>query len=795
MAMDLRTAFRQLRRAPATAVAAIVTLAVGIGSTTAVFTFMTAVLSASSPAPDMERLVGVWAHKRGEAETKGLAAMADYVEWRRRSQSFAAVAAWRRASYNVSGAGAATRDGAQLVTPAYFEVFRWSPAMGRLFTADDAQPGAARVVVVSHAYWRNRLAARADIVGASLHLDREPATIVGVLPPLPGVTTFFVPLTVDDRGDRTNRSLFVFARLREGVSREAAGSELESVGAALETEWPASHAGWSVNVRPLQEEFVGPQARIVFALLAAIVSAVLVIGCVNIANLLLARSLSRRGEIAVRLALGAGRWRVTRQLLVECALLAAFGGVLSLVVSRWTLQILSSLGAVDSPWLAAGGTNLRVLALTALVTLVAALCAGAAPALTARRADLVDSMRSAARSNVAGARTTTRLLVAGQVALAVTLLVIAGLATRSLIAIQDLEPGFDIDNVLTASVTLPEAMPPVAAAQWVDLALGSIRHLPGVTGAGATTRLPFAGSRWNPNRGLVIEGESAYADADSRWAVDYAVTPGLLESLRVPLRAGRAFSDADGAAAPRVAIVSETMARRFWGDRSPIGARLRQGDEPAGEWRTVVGVVGDIRNDDADQPPLPYLYMPIAQQPARSVTFAIRTVADPAALAEPLRRALTGLDADQALYDVRTMRGVWEQDLQGTRILIQVMGVLAVIALGLAGLGVWGVAAQSVGQRTREIGVRMALGATTANVGAMIARQGLMPLALGLAVGLLAGLSVARLMRSILFQVTPTDPATIAATLALLFGVGVAATLGPAIRAARLDPVTALRNE
>jgi putative ABC transport system permease protein len=316
-----------------------------------------------------------------------------------------------------------------------------------------------------------------------------------------------------------------------------------------------------------------------------------------------------------------------------------------------------------------------------------------------------------------------------------------------------------------------------------------------VISAGATTRLPFAGSRWNPNRGLVIEGESAPADADSRWAVDYAITPGLLESLRIPLRAGRAFSDADGAAAPRVAIVSETMARRFWGDRSPIGARLRQGAEPAGEWRTVVGVVGDVRNDDADQPPLPYLYMPIAQQPARSVTFAIRTAADPAALAQPLRHAIASVDADQAVYDVRTMRGVWEQDLQGTRVLIQVMGVLAVIALGLAGLGVWGVVAQSVGQRTREIGVRMALGATTANVGAMIARQGLTPLAIGLAVGLLAGLSVARLMRSILFQVTPTDPATIVATLALLLAVGVAATLGPAIRAARLDPVTALRNE
>ena len=793
--MDFRAAVRQIRRTPAIAAAAIVTLAVGIGATTAVFTFVTAVLSAAAPAADMERLVGVWAHKRGEAETKSLVSAADYLEWTRRAQSFSVLAAWRDASFNVSTGGLAARESGQLVTPSYFAVFGWTPAIGRIFTPEDAEAGAAKVVVISHAYWRNRLGQRADVLGGTILLDREPATIVGVLPHMPGVTAFFVPLAIDDRGDRANRTLFVFARLRGGVSIDAARAEMQTVGASLEEAWPASHRGWSVNVRPLQEEFVGPQARVVFGLLVAIVSTVLIIGCVNVANLLLARGVSRRGEIAVRLALGAGQWRVMRQLLVECAVLAALGGLLSLVVSRWTLQILSSLGAVDSPWLADGGTNFRVLALTALVTLLATLCAGIAPALVARRGDLVDSMRGSARSNVASARTTTRLLVAAQVALAVMLLVIAGLATRTLIAVQDLEPGFDIDNVLTASVTLPDATSPAAAAQWIDLALAPIRSLPGVTSAGATSRLPFAGSRWNPNRGLVIEGESDSVDVDSRWAVDYAITPGLLESLRVPLRAGRAFTDADGAAAPLVAIVSETMARRFWGDRSPIGARLRQGDDPAGAWRTVVGVVGDIRNDDADQPPLPYLYMPIAQRPARSVTFAIRTAGDAAALAEPLRRAVASVDADQAVYDVRTMRRVWEQDLEGSRILIQVMGVLAIIALGLAGIGVWGVVAQSVGQRTREIGLRLALGATTADVGAMIARQGLAPLAIGLAVGLFAGLSVARLMRSILFQVTPTDPATVMATLALLLAVGAAATIGPAMRAARLDPVTALRNE
>jgi putative ABC transport system permease protein len=269
----------------------------------------------------------------------------------------------------------------------------------------------------------------------------------------------------------------------------------------------------------------------------------------------------------------------------------------------------------------------------------------------------------------------------------------------------------------------------------------------------------------------------------------------LFESLRVPVLEGRAFTEADGAGSPLVAVVNQAMARRYWPNRSPLGARLRRGDEAAGQWRTVVGVVGNIRNDDADQAPPPYLYLSSAQAPQRTMTFALRTAADPAALAPALRAAIASVDPNQALYDLRTMRAVWAADLEGTRLLIRVMSALAAIAVGLAGLGVWGVAAQSVGQRTREIGVRIALGATASQVAAMIARQGLVPVALGLAVGLAAGLGLGQIMRSILFDVTPTDPVTIGATLAVLCGVGVLATLGPALRAARLDPIAALRNE
>jgi putative ABC transport system permease protein len=407
---------------------------------------------------------------------------------------------------------------------------------------------------------------------------------------------------------------------------------------------------------------------------------------------------------------------------------------------------------------------------------------------------VIEGIRMTARSSIGGNRA-TRVLVAAQVALAVTLLIVAGLATRTLRAVESLEPGFEIDNVLTAVVTLPENTSPAAAAQWSEQALMQISRIPGVSHAGVSSRLPFAGSRWNPNRGIVIQGDAETSNEESRWAVDYAVSAGLLESLRVPLREGRLFNAGDGEAAPLAAIVSETMARRFWGERSPLGARLRQGDEPDGVWRTVVGVVGDIRNDDADQPPLPYLYLPFAQQPARTMTFAMRTSAEPSTFVDALRSAIGAVDPDQPLYDVRSMREIWERDLQGTHILVQVMAALAIVALGLAGVGVWGVTAQSVGQRTREIGVRLAIGATAGQVGLLVVRQGFVPIGSGLAIGLLAGLGLGQIMRSILFRVTPTDPLTVGSTLALLLAVGLAATVGPALRAARLDPLAALRND
>jgi predicted permease len=793
MRADLKAGLRQLARAPAVTIAAVITLAIGIGATAAVLSFVAAVMSAASPAPDMDRLVAIWSHDRSQTEAKGLVSAADFLEWKTRAHAFERMAAMRTAAFNMSGAGDAVRVAASLVTPDYTSVLGWQPMIGRTFTAEDAQPGAARVVLVSHTFWRTRLASRPDVVGATVRLDAEPSTIVGVLPPSPASTGIFVPLSLEAlRDDRHARTLFVWARLGAGVSIERARQEMSAIGEALEREYPATNRGWSVNTQPLQDEFVGPQARLIFGLLVVIVIIVLLISCANIANLLIVRGAARRGEMALRLALGASGHRLVRQLLVECGVLAAAGGALSLIVSRATLDLLSALGAIESPWLANSGVNPRGLALTFVLTMAATLLAGLWPALAARRTDLRDGLHTTGRGSTGAIPRVMRTLVGTQVAMAVTLLVVAGLATRTLHALESLEPGFEMDNVLTASVTLPEARPLASAAQWFAGAVAHARRLPGVTTAGAASRLPFAGSRWNPNQQLEIEGRNP-AGEPAPFAIDYVVTPGYLESLRVPLVDGRLLTDADAATTRPVAVVNETMARRYWPARSPVGARLRQ--SPQHDWATVVGVVGDIRNDDADAPPLPYLYVPLAQRPVRTMSLTLRSAGDPRQLVAPLRGAIAAFDPDQALYDVQTMRAIWEQDLAQSRLLVYVMDALSVVALALAGIGLWGVAAQSAARRTREIGLRVALGATSAQVGALVVRHSVMPMLGGLIGGLTAGLALGRLMRSILFDVSPADPLTVTATVALLLIVGLLAGLVPALRAARVDPLAALRAE
>jgi putative ABC transport system permease protein len=801
MLQDLRFAIRTLGRAPGFAAIAVLTLALGIGATSLVFSWASTVLTASAPVVDMDRLAAVWSHNRSQGETKNVVSAQDFTEWRRRQQSFEHFGAMRRGALNLSGTAEPVRVATQFVTADLLHVLGVDPAIGRVFTPDEELPGAPLVAILSDRIWRERFDGRADALGRDILLDARPATIVGVMPPndlSPDVT---VPLTLDPRApEYSERRLFVFARLRPGVTLEQAREDMARVGEQLERELPDTHRGWGVTTRPLQEEFVGPQARLAFALLGAAAAAVLLIGCANLANLLLARGIARAREVAVRTALGASRARLVRQMLVESFVLASAGTALGLGVAHWGLGVVRAAFPTDAALMERAVVDGRVLTFAAALAVLATLVFGLLPALQSVRPDVNQALRDGSRTS--GSVRTRRLrsaLVASEVAMAVLFLVVSLLFIRTLAALQQIEPGFDATNVLTMRVALPEARyaSDAAVAAFYDRAVDRLRSMRGVRTAGAGLRVPTAGSRWNPSRSVVIEGRMP-RDGETLFAADLTVTPGYLETLQIPLRAGRALAPTDATDAPLAVLINDMMVRRYWdGDAArALGARIRLGDErDPHTWRTVVGIVGNVRNDDLDSPALPMVYVPLAQRPSREMTLVLRTVDDPLTRVEDVRAAIAGVDPEQPLYEIKSMQQVLEDDMRVNILLIGMMGIFAGVALTLAALGIYGVVSHAVAQRTHEIGVRMALGAAVRDVVGLVVRQGLTPVAVGLGGGLAAGLAVSRLIGSILYGVSPTDPITYAAVVAIVVGVALLACVAPAIRAARVDPLLALRAE
>jgi putative ABC transport system permease protein len=799
---DLRYAVRTLLRAPGFTIVSVLTLALGIGATALVFSFVTAVLGAAAPVRDMDRLAGVWSHNRAQGETKNVVSIEDFVEWRRRQRSFERFCAQRDGAVNLSGAGEPVRAGAAFVTADFFDVLGQHPVLGRGFREEEEQPGAPRVAILSNRFWQQRFDARNDVLGREIMLDGRATTIVGVLPANDFTPDLVLPLTIDPSDGRyREHALFVMARLRPGVTLEQATTEMAAIGDQLEKEQPETHAGWAVNTRPLQEEFVGPQARLIFALLFAAACAVLLIGCANIANLLLARGIGRAREFALRSALGASRTRLVRQMLVENFVLAAAGTAAGLLVAHWGLAWLRASFALGSnSILERAIVDVRVLGFAVAASVLATLLFGLTPAAQSLRSDVTQTLRDGARTT--GGVRMRRLrgvLVASEVTAAVLFLVIAMLMTRTLTALQRIEPGFDITNMLTLRVALPDARynTTASAAAFYQRVVERLQASNGVSAAGAGARVPAAGSRFNPNRSLSIEGRPA-TPGQTRFAADLTVTPGYLETLRIPLRSGRALSPSDGADTPLVVVISDTTVRRYF-DNEParaLGARLRLGDEPSSaDWRTVVGIVGDVRNDDIDAPPLPMVYVPHAQRPARDMTLIMRTAGDPIQFVAAARAAVAAVDPDQPIYEVKSMAQILDEDLRQTVVIIAIIGIFAGVALALAAIGIYGVVSHSVAQRTHEIGVRMALGAAVGTVMSMVVRQGLAPVAIGLVIGLGAGLGASRLMRSVLYGVTATDPVTYAGVVLVLIVVAAAACILPARRAAAVDPILALRAE
>ncbi|HUG54713.1 MAG TPA: ABC transporter permease [Vicinamibacteria bacterium] len=792
---DLRSAARRLGRAPGFTAAAVLTLALGIGANTAMFSVVHAVLLRVLPYPDPDRLLRI----------PGGSSALDLRDLAEQGRSFEGFAGYRPHAFDVPGDLQAERlDGAALSGDA-FRILGVAAARGRVLEKADDVTGGARVVVVSDTFWRRRLGADPGAVGRPLRFVNGTYEVVGVMPPgfaFPEVEAdVFAPLRqeyapeADARGAHTLRGI---ARLRPGVTVAQAQAEADAIAAGLAALYPVENRDRRFPLVPLQS-FLVREIRPTLLLLSGAVAFILLIAGVNVVNLLLARAADREREMAVRAALGASRPRLLRQLVVESLLLAAMGGLAALLVGRWTLAVIALVGRDQVPALETVRLDSVVLAFTAVVSLLTGILFGLAPGLQASRDAMAPPLKDGARAlESPGRERLRRALVASEIALSVVLLAGAGLLLRSLQHLQSVHPGFEPERLLTFDMNLPmnpyRDIPRRTA--FFDSLLDRVRVLPGVTAAAATTDLPFQTERVPQN--FLVEGEPVVEPGAEPEVFSRAVSPGFFSTLGIPLRRGRDFEARDRAGAEPVGIVNEAAARQLFGGRDPMGLRVAWARAEPRVWITVVGVAGDVRGDGLDRADAPALYTPFAQEtrPWRTWMYvALRTSLPPAALAGAVRAEVGRADKDIPVTRVRSMDELRARSVAGRNFSLALLGAFALVALMLAAVGIHGVTAYAVSRRTREIGLRMALGARREDVLRLVLGQAMMVTVIGLAAGTAGALALRRLVASMLYGVTPGDPATFAAVAALLALVALGAGYVPARRAAGVDPAVALRSE
>jgi predicted permease len=651
--------------------------------------------------------------------------------------------------------------------------------------------------VLSDGFWTSHFAAARDAIGRSLTLDGQAYTVVGVMPASFSVKAWgvtgqkvWVPLTFTDteRAVRDNHNESVIARLKPGVDVARAEAEMALVSRQLENEYPQANAGWGATVVPLQELLVGDIRQTLVILLGA-VGILLLIACANVGNLLFARGLGRRKELAIRSALGAGTGRVFQQLLAEALVLAFTGGIAGLLVARLCLTASAALLSDQIPRADEISIDGRVLAFVVVTSILTGLLAGALPALRAGRADLNEALKEGGRNAGAMGLTTRRLLIVCEVALSLVLLVGAGVMVRSLAALRHVDPGFNFENVLTMTVSLPEAryQTPAQRSTFFDTALGRIRALPGVQSAAVIDDLPAQGGSVQP---MVPEGRTELLPRDQPTIAVRKITPGYLHTLDIPLLRGRDISDSD----VNVMLISRAGAKLFWGEADPIGRRVTLPLESKTAMYEIVGIVGDVKQGELSEPAMPTVYEYTREREWRNGSFAIRTSVPPESVAPPALNVIRGVDPQQPVEDVRTLQQVLEETLTSQRFSALVLGLFAAVALALASVGIYSVLSYIVRGRRQEIGIRAALGARTSDVVGLVVREGLAPTIVGIVAGSAGALLVARLLQRLVFGVSPSDPLTLAAAAALLLIVATAASLVPAYRACRLDPVEVLRT-
>lgn len=801
---DLRFAFRSLLRSPGFTAAVILTLALGIGATTAIFGILDAVLFRPLPYADAGRLAMVWEHDRFSGTEREPASVPDYYDFRERSRAFTELAAFQERQASLAGSDGEARQlslgaaGHQL-----FPLLGVRPLLGRVFGEAEDREGAAPVVVLGEGLWRSRFGGSSDVLGATVRLDGIPHTVVGVVPSTVDLpredTEAWVPLALGPASSpRSLHNVVVVGRMRPGVTPRAAQREMTALAARLEAENPGENHGRGVTVEPLHEALFGT-VRAPLLLLLGASALVLLVACVNVANLLLVRGAGRTREVAVRAALGATRRRLARQLLVESLLLSLLGGAAGVAVAAWGTELLVGLAPAGVPRLGEVGMDGRALAVGLLVALATGCLFGLVPVLQARRVDpqaglRVDGGRGA--SAAPGTSRARRGLVAAEVALSVVLVVGAGLLVHSLWRLQRVDPGFRTDNVLRASFVLPPSRYPqgydvyprwnAVAAFQRDL-LERARALPGVRSAALASHHPLAPGFTNS---FVIEGREDEA-ADQAEIPLRAVSPEYFATVAVPLLHGRLLSPRDDADAPAVLLINEAAARRFFPGADPVGKRIAFW----GTSREIVGVVGNERFHGVAAEAPPAAYPPLAHTPMATATLLLRAAGDPAGLVPALREAVRALDPEVALYEVETLDRTLSRSISQPRFTTALLGTFAALALLLAVIGVYGVLSYAVAQRTREIGIRVALGARRGEIVRLVVAQGMAPVLAGLALGLAAAFAGARLLSGILFEVAPTDPLAFTLVVPVLGAASLLAAWLPARRAARVDPMTALRTE
>jgi len=803
---DLRYGARMLLKNPGFTVVAVITLALGIGANAAIFSVVNATLLRPLPFDDSDRLIMIRETKLPQFPEFSVSP-GNFLDWKKQNTVFERLVAMQDASFNLIGVSDPERLRGMRVTDGFFAMLGARPHMGRDFLPEEDQPGRANVVILSHGLWQRRFGADPNIVNRAITFSGGSYTVVGVMPASfrfgDGGAEFWTPMAFTAEQAQQHGSHYVSAigRLKPGVALAQARSEMSMIADRLAKQYPDNNTGWNVRLTPLLEYTVSSVKPALLVLLGA-VAFVLLIACVNVANLLLARSAAREKEIAIRVSLGAGRWRIARQLLTESALLALAGGTVGLTLAKWGKDLLLALAPEDLPRLSDVALDGRALAFTAALSLLTGLGFGLFPALQAsnirgiRGSNLNETLKDAGRGSTDDGR---RRLIRGslvvlEVALALVLLVGAGLLIKSFLRLRSVDPGFNPAGALTAQIPLSQRKYPEDSQRvaFYTQLIEKVAALPGVQAAGAAMVTPLSGNDFV--LGFMIEGRPPYPAGGEPDTNYYSVTPGYFKAMGIPLLRGRLFTDRDTKDAPRVIIINETMAKRFFPGEDPIGKRLHVTMGPV-LYREIVGIVGDVKHYSLDQEAKAQTYEPYAQQPFSGMTLVARTSGDPAGLSSAIRGEVLKIDKELPISNVKTLEQYLSTSIAQQRFSVLLLGIFAAVAMALACVGIYGVLSYSVTQRRREIGVRMALGAARRDVLRLVVGHAMLLTLIGVAIGLGAAFALTRVMSTLLFGVSATDPMTFGLIALLLIAVALLAALVPARRATKVDPMVALRCE